>query len=318
MDPFSAEGELLTLHNAFHQGQYQTVQEFDTSSLSQSNVITARVLKLRAQIIAGDSQGATSSIKSENGPDFTAVKAFAQYYNDDTSGSAKQIEQLIESSSENATVQVLGGIVLQGVGRTEEALSLLSKHQGNLEAYNFIPSFSHILPPLTHLSPNSIALITQIHLQQNRTDLALKEVTAARKWAQDSLLVNIAESWVGMRVGAESYQSAFYVFEEMAQTPSSTSPKSLISQAVSELHLGRLPEAEAALTQALQQSDAKEYVEAVANAVVLATIMGKDKEQAQYLEELRAKKGEHGLLVDLEEKGKAFDAAAGKYAAKVA
>ena len=46
----------------------------------------------------------------------------------------------------------------------------------------------------------SIALIVQIHLQQNRTDLALKEATAARKWAQDSLLVNIAESWVGLRV----------------------------------------------------------------------------------------------------------------------
>jgi hypothetical protein len=39
----------------------------------------------------------------------------------------------------------------------------------------------------------------QIHLQQNRTDLALKEAQRARKWAQDSLLVNIAESWIGMR-----------------------------------------------------------------------------------------------------------------------
>jgi hypothetical protein len=39
----------------------------------------------------------------------------------------------------------------------------------------------------------------QIHLQQNRTDLAAKEAQRARKWAQDSLLVNIAESWVGMR-----------------------------------------------------------------------------------------------------------------------
>ena len=46
----------------------------------------------------------------------------------------------------------------------------------------------------------SVALIVQIHLQQNRTDLALKEVQAARKWAQDSLLVNIAESWVGLRI----------------------------------------------------------------------------------------------------------------------
>ena len=46
---------------------------------------------------------------------------------------------------------------------------------------------------------NSVALIIQIHLQNNRTDLAAKEAQRARKWAQDSLLVNIAESWVGMR-----------------------------------------------------------------------------------------------------------------------
>lgn len=47
---------------------------------------------------------------------------------------------------------------------------------------------------------SSVALIVQIHLQQNRSDLALKEVQAAKRWAQDSLLVNLAESWVGMRV----------------------------------------------------------------------------------------------------------------------
>jgi hypothetical protein len=46
----------------------------------------------------------------------------------------------------------------------------------------------------------AVAIIVQIHLQQNRTDLALKEVQAARRWAQDSLLVNIAESWVGLRM----------------------------------------------------------------------------------------------------------------------
>lgn len=46
----------------------------------------------------------------------------------------------------------------------------------------------------------AVALIVQIHLEQNRLDLAIKEVTAARRWAQDSLLVNLAESWVGLRV----------------------------------------------------------------------------------------------------------------------
>jgi len=52
-----------------------------------------------------------------------------------------------------------------------------------------------------------VALIVQIHLQQNRTDLALKEVQAAKRWAQDSLLVNLAESWVGMRVVRSSLLS---------------------------------------------------------------------------------------------------------------
>lgn len=48
----------------------------------------------------------------------------------------------------------------------------------------------------------AVALIVQIHLEQNRLDLAIKEVAAARRWAQDSLLVNIAESWVGLRVAS--------------------------------------------------------------------------------------------------------------------
>ena len=47
---------------------------------------------------------------------------------------------------------------------------------------------------------HSLALVVQIQLQQNRTDLALKEVQAAKRWAQDSLLINLAESWTGMRV----------------------------------------------------------------------------------------------------------------------
>lgn len=44
-----------------------------------------------------------------------------------------------------------------------------------------------------------MALLVQIYLAQNRLDLAKKEVQRARSWAQDNLLVNLAESWVGLR-----------------------------------------------------------------------------------------------------------------------
>lgn len=74
--------------------------------------------------------------------------------------------------------------------------------------------------------------------------------------------------------GGEKYQQAFYVFEELAQAPSTSASKSLISQAVAELHLGRLSEAEAALqdTVKLEPRDA----EALTNSIVLQTIQGKD------------------------------------------
>jgi coatomer protein complex subunit epsilon len=74
--------------------------------------------------------------------------------------------------------------------------------------------------------------------------------------------------------GGEKYQQAFYVFEELAQAPSSSSPQSLISQAVAEIHLGRLEEAEAALQQALAK-DAKN-ADAIANSIVLNALAGKD------------------------------------------
>lgn len=45
----------------------------------------------------------------------------------------------------------------------------------------------------------SVALIVQIHLAMNRLDLAQQEVRKARSWAQDHILVNLAESWVGLR-----------------------------------------------------------------------------------------------------------------------
>jgi coatomer protein complex subunit epsilon len=74
--------------------------------------------------------------------------------------------------------------------------------------------------------------------------------------------------------GGEKYQQAFYVFEELAQAPSTSSVQTLVAQAVAELHLGRTEEAQSALDQALQKDPS--YTEAIANALVLQAIIGKD------------------------------------------
>lgn len=74
--------------------------------------------------------------------------------------------------------------------------------------------------------------------------------------------------------GGEKYQQAFYVFEELAQAPATSSIVTLVSQAVSELHLGRVEEAQVALEQALQKQPG--YADAIANLLILNVITGKD------------------------------------------
>lgn len=100
----------------------------------------------------------------------------------------------------------------------------------------------------------------------------------------------------------------------MAQAPSTSATKSLVGQAVAELHLGRLPEAEAALQQAVQKDS--NDMEAIANSIVLNVISGKDT--SEHISSLEGIAPEHPFLVDLQEKSSLFDQAAAKYSAKVA
>lgn len=171
----------------------------------------------------------------------------------------------------------------------------------------------------------------QIHLRQNRPDLAAKEAQRARKWAQDSLLVNIAEAWIGMREvntwpaqspyqkltilqGGEKYQSAFYVFEELAQQSQTTSAHSLVAQAVSELHLGRYDEAQAALQQAVELNP--NSADTIANLIVLNTLLGKKGEVEQLKQQLAIVDAKHPQLSDWEEKRAEFQRATSRYTPK--
>ncbi|KAK3988299.1 coatomer epsilon subunit-domain-containing protein [Cladorrhinum sp. PSN332] len=293
MDPYSAEGELINIHNHFHQGQYQEVVDFDVSSLSPENALPARVLQLRARVALGQAEDVLADVQGEKEPELEAVAALAEQALGNTDKAVEIAESLAQSAGDNATVQLVGGTVLAAAGKSEEALALLGNHQGSLD---------------------SVALIVQIHLQNNRNDLALKAVIEARRWAQDSLLVNLAESWVGLRLGGEKYQQAFYVFEELAQAPATSSVRSLVSQAVAELHLGRTEEAQVALEQALKKEPS--YAEAIANLLVLSVITG-SKQKDELTSSLVQADPEHPFLTDLNEKSDLFDKAAAKYSAKV-
>ncbi len=107
--------------------------------------------------------------------------------------------------------------------------------------------------------------------------------------------------------------------------------RSLVAQAVAELHLGRTEEAQAALEEAVKKEPT--FTEAIANLLVLTVVTGQDPTElkrcvspgldlAPCLTVLRSNlekvDPQHPFLVDLAEKSELFDKAATKYKAKVA
>jgi coatomer protein complex subunit epsilon len=131
MDPFSSEGELLNLYNHFQQGQYDSVVSYDTSTLSPENVLIARVLSLRAQVALGNAEDVIADVEGEKDPELAAAGAYAEYAAGNKVKALNVVGKLAESEGDNSVVQILGGTVLQAEGKTEEALALLGKHQGN-------------------------------------------------------------------------------------------------------------------------------------------------------------------------------------------
>jgi coatomer subunit epsilon len=136
MDPYSSEGELINIHAAFHQYQYQSVlDDFDPSSFSAENHLPARVLQLRARVALGQGKEVLNEVSGAKEPELVAVGALAELSLGKADSAAASIEKLLadggDAVAENAIVQVVGGTVLASVGKADEALQLLGRHQGN-------------------------------------------------------------------------------------------------------------------------------------------------------------------------------------------
>lgn len=156
----------------------------------------------------------------------------------------------------------------------------------------------------------SISLIIQIRLIQNRLDLAQKELLAAKKWAQDNIVFNLAEAWVDFRLGGtDKYQDGYYIYEELASGGTVTF-KALAGQIVSQLQLGRLPEAQEAIEQALALAPANP--ELLINAIAGAILTGNDYKELDT--KLREVAPAHAHLADLKAKEELFEKVAAKYA----
>ncbi|KAK9451504.1 coatomer epsilon subunit-domain-containing protein [Limtongia smithiae] len=290
MDQFSDSGELFTIHNLFYQGAYREVLEVSLDGFSASALTLARVYHYRAAIALGDAAAVLEELEdTEGSAALASVKAFALSKTGKVDEALEIVEELVDTASSDSTVQVLGAIVLYLAGKLDDALLLLSKHEGNLAA---------------------VALVVQIRLAQNKLDLAAKEIQQVRKYGQDNIVVNLAEAWVNLQSGGDKYQEAFYIYEELTQAPLSSNARTFLGQVVADIQLGRYPEAEDAISAALERDP--KCPEVLVDAIVLSTLLGKDS--TTYHQTLAEVDATNPFLVDLEEKSSLFDTCAAQFA----
>jgi len=157
-----------------------------------------------------------------------------------------------------------------------------------------------------------VALIVHIYLSISRADLAKKEYEAAKKWADDSLLIQMIEATIGLAVGSKTLQTAQYIYAEQASAPGSSENAAIITaKAVAQIMLGQYSEAEATLNEALIVDP--KYDEALASQVTLAELRGKSSDSETALSLLEATHPEHPLVKDILDKASSFDELAANF-----
>ncbi|KAG8957985.1 hypothetical protein FRC03_009560 [Tulasnella sp. 419] len=163
-----------------------------------------------------------------------------------------------------------------------------------------------------------VQLIIHAYLLINRPDLARKEYEAAKKWADDSILLQMIEASLSMFTGGQPLETASYIYAEQASAPgSSTNASILTSRALTAILMGVYGEAENELNEALSVDP--KFDDALAAKVVLAELSGKSKTEVEGIfSKLQEANPDHPLVQDLFDKADIFDKAAAQFTASAA
>ncbi|CCJ31027.1 unnamed protein product [Pneumocystis jirovecii] len=295
---FEETEELIEARNHLYQGCYTrlldettnkvidnpTNENFDDASTATTLDLALHVLKGRAKCLSGGASELLWELRDATSPALIALRGWARTLEGDPDGIDEicaSIDALDVSDSDPSatTVHILAAAALFCAGRVDEARTVLGR--------------------CTHVE--AVALAVQMSLSESCLEAAQREIDVAKAWAKDDLVMQLAEAWVDMYRGGQRILNAFYIYEDLAQTvPSSTM---LTGQAVTELLLGRATDAAETLKQALELSP--NDGDALANAVVAATLLGNDA--TNYIELLTLHHPSHPWVVSTSHQSTLFD-----------
>lgn len=127
----------------------------------------------------------------------------------------------------------------------------------------------------------SVAVIIHIYLLLSRPDLARAQFEAAKKWAEDDLLLQLIESAISLSTGRDAYHDAHTFYTEQLANPSLAAPHVLVARGVARLLRGEVTNARSDLEQAAQD-EGRETAEVLAAMAVAAGLDGKKSEAEEW------------------------------------
>ncbi|UZJ51653.1 hypothetical protein CBS101457_000973 [Exobasidium rhododendri] len=302
----STESVGYEVQSLFYQGAYQACAELVQQNTSGSTSESSKHLQLlygaRSHIALNRPSAALALLPSSSidSPAAQSVRALATFVEAQLAEDASQAEDaLVELNDllDQAVVGDLDGQTIRVCVAT--AMARDDDPVGALEVLGMGSGTSREI--------ECIALGVHILLSINRPDLAQREYAAARKWADDSLLIQLVEAHLGIYNGGRAAQQAYYVYDELAQNPTQagkpSSVASLTGKAVARIVSGEYAEASTILTEALELDASS--ADTQANKVPIAyasTKTGQSEALQATLSQLRAVAPNHPLLRDLQEK----------------
>lgn len=269
---FIMASTVINVEQAFYTGDYNAVIE---SKIEDSDRV--RELQARAFILSDRISEALELISQKATSVNEALRFFAE-------NKVENVHMLLTSDSDSATRHIVA-LALARAGEYDHALEVLAKCTNNLDA---------------------VYLKVHIYLLQNNVKAAQGEIDAARSWANDHIIFNIAEALLCLR--NNSAQKAFFIYEENnSLVPTAASS---LGEMVAQTLLHRFPEAEQAKAQLAENTD-----EAVAvSSLALDLIQGKSAESDEARTLLRKSQYTNSALVnDMKEKERLFDEAVAKF-----
>lgn len=191
-----------------------------------------------------------------------AVKAFATFLDasDDKESTLEELRDLTleyegedvdeERREEERIVRCMAATAFILQGEHEEAVTTLTEGVGKTDL-------------------ECTGLLVQLLLSIDRRDLAQSTYQTAKKWGEDSLMIQMMEAWIGMKTGGRALHQSYYLYEELYQMPAGRTANVLAPHAASHYLLGHVDEAKADVLEALKREEAKKDPQVLAVAVAL-------------------------------------------------